>query len=152
MSAQHGGFAAASRGQGADPLSWLQPSRRGPVAAYNDAAARVLLAFAESDMMGRSFVLPEVSPNLQFPAAQAIGFHFIDYVVHGWDVARSLGVPFEIDDDMAAAGLVIACRVPDGPRRLSPDSAFRPGIPPPPDATALDQILAALGRPPAWPD
>ena len=56
---------------------------------------------------------------LQFPAAQAISFHFIDYLVHGWDVARSLGVDYELEPDLLAAALPVAQAVPDGePRKL----------------------------------
>jgi uncharacterized protein (TIGR03086 family) len=151
MTTQHYGFAAASRGDGADPQSWVQPRHEDPAAAYATAAEHVIAAFAEPGILQRSFLLPEIIPDLQFPAAQAISFHFVDYVVHGWDVARSLGLPFDVDDDIAAAGLFVARRVPDGPERLSPGAAFRPSVPSPPDVTAIDQVLTALGRSPAWP-
>jgi uncharacterized protein (TIGR03086 family) len=72
-------------------------------------------------------------------------------VVHGWDVARSLGVPFELDPDVVQAALRIAQAVPDGERRLEPGAAFRPGLAAPPDATPLDRIVSALGRSPRWP-
>ena len=152
MTAQHHGFAAAAQGGGAALAVWQPTTSVDPVGDYARAAERVIAAFAPDDVLERHFDLPEFGPGFRVPGRQAISFHFIDYVVHGWDVARSLGIPLEVDDDMAAAGLVIARRVPDGPRRLSPDSAFRPGIPPPDDGTVLDQILAALGRSPAWPD
>jgi len=93
MTAQHDGFAAAAAGEGADPTRW-QPGEpvRDPVGEYEAAAGRVLAAFAADGVLDRPFTLPEINPELRFPAPQAIGFHFIDYVVHGWDVARSLGL------------------------------------------------------------
>jgi uncharacterized protein (TIGR03086 family) len=151
MIAQHYGFAAASAGRGADPGSWPQDRHDDPVAAYAIAAEYLLAAFAEPGTLQRSFVLPEISPTLRFPAARAISFHFVDYVAHGWDVARSLGLPFGLDDDLARAALQVATRVPDGPERLSPGAAFAPGVPAPPGATTVDQIVAALGRSAAWP-
>jgi uncharacterized protein (TIGR03086 family) len=150
MITQHYGFAAASEGRGADLQLWQQDSHDDPIAAYPAAVARVLAAFAEPHTQERAFVLPEISLALEFPAARAISFHFIDYVVHGWDVARSLGLPFSVDDGIARAALLVARRVPDGAERLSPGAAFRPGTPVAADATPLDQILGALGRSPAW--
>ena len=33
-------------------------------------------------------------------ASRFVGFHLIDYAVHGWDVAASLGSPFTLPDDV----------------------------------------------------
>ena len=53
--------------------------------------------------MGAAFALPEFGPGATFPGALAIGFHFVDYVVHGWDVARAIDAPFELPADVVAA-------------------------------------------------
>jgi len=153
MTGQHDGFAAAAAGRGADLSAWApRPAGDDPAAEYAAAAQRVIAAFAEPDVLDRKFVLPEIVPGLKFPAAQAISFHFVDYVVHGWDVARSLGVRYVIDQDLIEAALPVALAVPDGKQRLQPGSAFRPGLPAPQDAATLDRILALLGRSPSWPD
>jgi uncharacterized protein (TIGR03086 family) len=149
MITQHYGFAAASSGQGSDLRVWQAVHPDDPIADYAAAARHVIAAFARPATPGRSFELPEISPTA-FPAAQAISFHFVDYVVHGWDVARSLDVPFELSTDLAEAALVVARRVPDGENRLGENAAFRPSVPSLPDGTALDQVLAALGRSSAW--
>jgi uncharacterized protein (TIGR03086 family) len=151
LTVQHDGFAAAAAGRGADLEVWApRPLGADPVADYAAAAERVLTAFAAPGVLERKFSLPEISPALTFPGNLAIGFHFIDYVVHGWDVARSLGVPYELSADLAQAALPIARMVPDGQRRLVPGSAFQPGLAAQPDASLLDQVLAALGRSPGW--
>lgn len=152
MTAQHHGFAAACRGDGADPRSWQQPPHTDPVAAYAAGCAAVLAAFAEPGAAARPFTIPEISPDIQFPGALAISFHLVDYVVHGWDVARSIGAELAVDDDVAAAALGVARRVPGGAARLAPDAQFRPEIEAGPQASALDQAVAALGRAPGWPD
>lgn len=152
MTAQHHGFAAAARGHGADLAAWRpRPPGDDPVAAYGRAADEALAAFAEPGVLERAFALPEFGPGAAFPGAQAIGFHFIDYVVHAWDVARSLGLPFELDSDLAEDALRIALAVPDGDYRLRPGAAFRPGLPAPENPAPLDRILTALGRSPDWP-
>src|SRR5207248_7081929 len=93
MATQHHGFAAASTGD--DGLApWrLLPLGTDPAATYREAAAEVLAAFRTEGVLDREFPLPEISARLRFPAAQAISFHFIDYVVHSWDVAATLGLP-----------------------------------------------------------
>ena len=150
MITQHYGFAAASSGRGGDPQVWQAVHPDNPIADYDAAARHVIAAFARPATLERSFELPEISRTAAFPAAQAISFHFVDYVVHGWDVARSLDVPFELSPDLAEAALVVARRVPDGENRLAGNAAFRPSVASPPGGTALDQVLAALGRSPAW--
>ncbi len=168
MTVQHRGFRAAALGLGADPVHWAAdprwsaPGRPGLVEAYDQAAAAVLSAFAAEDVLQRRFALPEINAEADFPAEQAIGFHFIDYVVHGWDVARSLGQRYVLPDDLAPAAVRIAELVPDGPRRLLPNAAFKPGLGGEPAAlggpgrsagpseSALDRILLALGRSPGW--
>jgi uncharacterized protein (TIGR03086 family) len=151
MITQHYGFAAASQGRGGDPQVWQVVHPEDPIGDYKAAAQHVTDAFAQPGTLEGAFELPEISPATAFPAAQAVSFHFVDYVVHGWDVARSLDVPFEPSEDLAQAALVVALRVPDGENRLAEKAAFRPSLPSRPDGTALDQVLTALGRSPAWP-
>jgi hypothetical protein len=125
MTAQHNGFAAA--------------------------AERVIAAFAAAVAPAGKFVLPEIRPELPFPAVEAIGFHFVDYVVHGWDVARTLGLGYDLEPDVLAVAVAIAQAVPDGERRRRPGAAFAPRV----AATSgglLDQIVGMLGRRPDWPE
>ncbi len=151
MTAQHHGFAAAARGQGADPAVWrVEPSGPDPVSRYARAAEHVLAAFAEPGVTGREVALPEISADRTFPAERAILFHFVDYLVHGWDVARALDLPYPVDAAVARAALAVALAVPDGPARLVPGAAFRPPVGVPDDAGEFDRVLAALGRPAVW--
>lgn len=152
MTAQHHGFAAAARGRGIDLAAWqVRPVGPSPVTDYADAAEDVLAAFAEPGVPQREFQLPEFHPVSGFPAAQAISFHLIDYVVHGWDVARSLGLDYHLAPEQAEPALRIALAVPNGDNRLAPDAAFGPALATSDDANPLHRILTALGRSPDWP-
>ena len=149
MTVQHKGFAAAAAGHGADLARW-QPVRLGddPVRAYAEAAEQVITAFAADDVGEREFALPEISTERPFPGRIAIGFHLVDYVVHGWDVSASLGIPFGLPADVLETALPLARAVPGGPSRTAPGAAFAPAQPTADHADPLAQILALLGRSP----
>lgn len=155
MTVQHNGFAASARGHGADLAVW-QPSRvveavaADPVGAYAAAAADLLDAFDAEGVLGAPFALPEFGPDAVVPGATAIGFHFVDYVVHGWDVARSIDVPFDLPADVVSAVLPIALAVPDGDFRAADGSPFARALAPRDGASDLDSVLRHLGRSPAW--
>ena len=154
MTAQHDGFAAAAAGAGADLARWQPGESAGdPVGEYEAAAGRVLAAFTADGVLDRPFTLPEINPELRFPGTRAIGFHFIDYVVHGWDVARSLGLDrYGLEPDLLAAALPIARAVPDGGLREQGLVPFAPAVTVTGEASVLGQIVALLGRRPEWPD
>ncbi|MGZ8747461.1 MAG: TIGR03086 family metal-binding protein, partial [Mycobacterium sp.] len=121
-----------------------------PTGSYSAAADDVLDAFQGDGVLDATFALPEFGPGATFPGAMAIGFHFVDYVVHGWDVARSIGAAFEPPRDVIAAVLPIAFAVPDGEFRTDEGSPFRRTVAVDDEASDMDRVLAHLGRSPAW--
>lgn len=148
MTVQHEGFAAAAEGNGADPSVWrARTSAADPVAEYVAAADLVLHAFAADGVVARDFVLPELDPAAPVPGGRALLAHFIDYVTHGWDVARSLGLEHELDREVLGVALPIAEAIPDDESRLR---FFAPRVIPPEAAGPLDRIVALLGRHPGW--
>ncbi|MEU5877782.1 TIGR03086 family metal-binding protein [Spirillospora sp. NPDC047279] len=150
MTVQHHGFAAAARGHGGDPALWTpRPLAADPVKAYAEAAEDVVAAFHEPGAADRGFTLAEFEGRT-FPGAMAMSFHFIDYVVHGWDAARALGLPYTLDDDLAEPALAIALAVPDDGQRRTPGSPFRPALAAS-TRDPLERILTHLGRSPSWP-
>ncbi|MFI5747215.1 TIGR03086 family metal-binding protein [Streptomyces sp. NPDC051644] len=157
MSVQHHGFAAAARGEGGDPSLWEpRPLGADPVGSYRTAACDVLDTFAQPSVLTQEFSLPEINPEGTFPGSVAVGFHFIDYVVHSWDVAAALGMRPEFSAEIIEAALPVALRVPGGERRERPGAAFRPALAPADraaadgTATTFDLVLTTLGRSPDW--
>ncbi|BDY30198.1 TIGR03086 family metal-binding protein [Mycolicibacterium mageritense] len=154
MTVQHRGFAAAARGNGADDAVWRPETvadavRADPAGAYAAAARDVLDAFAAEGVPEATFALPEFGPGATFPGAMAIGFHFVDYVAHGWDVAAALGVPYDLPADVVAAVLPLVMAIPDGDIRDAANSPFAHAVNTA-ATTDFDRLLAHLGRRPDW--
>ncbi|WP_033259494.1 MULTISPECIES: TIGR03086 family metal-binding protein [Kitasatospora] len=158
MTGQNHGFAAAARGGGRDLADWAdRPVGDDPAGVFAASVAEVEAAFAEEGVLERAFWLPEIRDGGPFPGRQAIGFHFLDYVVHGWDVAVSIGAEPDFAPGLPAAVLPIARQVPAGPAREAPGAAFAPALPSPAGAgdgdgagDSLALVLRLLGRDPDW--
>ncbi len=154
MTAQHRGFAAAARGHGADTDVWRTAPLAAaiaadPVGTYTAAAHDVLAAFAAPGVDHAPFTLPEFGPDVTVAGETAMGFHFVDYVAHGWDVAAALGTPFALPADVLAAVTPLALAVPDGDFRDADPSFFARALPQT-DDEPLAQVLRHLGRTPDW--
>ncbi|WP_353945352.1 TIGR03086 family metal-binding protein [Streptomyces sp. HUAS MG91] len=159
LAAQHRGFAAAARGDGADPAHWREPPPGADVAAAHREAARdVIAAFAVPGVLEREFTLPEIprpgpEPARGWPGRVAVGFHLLDHVVHAWDIAATVGARVDLPEPVVTAALDVALRVPSGPGSRGPGAAFAPPVALDGQVTAFSRMLAALGRDPrAHPD
>ncbi|MFQ1003832.1 TIGR03086 family metal-binding protein [Modestobacter sp. SSW1-42] len=81
------------------------------------------------------------------PAAVVGPLMLAEFVLHGWDLARAVGAPYDVP---AALGEVtLAAVVPLAP--LGRDGGwFGPEVPVPADAPAFDRALGLTGRDPGW--
>ncbi|GAA3339093.1 hypothetical protein GCM10020358_21580 [Amorphoplanes nipponensis] len=151
MIRENRGFAAAARGERTVPADWHAPVGVDLRAEYAASARAVIAAFGADGALSRTLWLPLIRDGICLPARQALGFHLLDYLVHGWDVAAATGQPAAYDDDVVAAVREIAERdVPDGPRRHRPQATFAPARPLPDGAPPLHRLLGFLGRDPGW--
>lgn len=117
-----------------------------PVAAYTASANALAAAFARPGLLQETY---------QGPLGEATGtdrlrFRVTDLLAHGWDLSRALGVPDRLPEDLAEAALAFS-------RRQLPDEGSRPGRfaaaqPVPAGASAVERLVAFLGRPvdPPW--
>jgi uncharacterized protein (TIGR03086 family) len=85
--------------------------------------------------------------GIEMPAPVAASVALDELVLHGWDLARAVGLdyapdPAEID---VCLGFVGAAASPEGVPGL-----FGPIVPVAPDAPPLDRLLGLSGRDPRW--
>jgi uncharacterized protein (TIGR03086 family) len=157
MTAQHHGFAAAARGEGGDPARWQESvDAPDPAGAHRVAALDLIAAFAEPGVVERQFALPELregpGPGGGWPGRIAVGFHLVDYVVHAWDVAVTLGARVELPAPVVTAALAVARRVPADPGSRGPGAAFAPPLEATATGSEFARMLELLGRDPTrWP-
>ncbi|MEU9043120.1 MULTISPECIES: TIGR03086 family metal-binding protein [unclassified Kitasatospora] len=154
---QHQGFAAAARGAGPDLALFADaPLGADPAGAFRRTGLDLGAAFREAAAADRALWLPEIRDGGPFPLAQAVGFHLLDTLVHGWDVAAALGTGAGLvaavdgDEALIAALLAVTEAVPDTPEARAPGRAFRPGLRPGTGPGRFERALALLGRDPAW--
>jgi uncharacterized protein (TIGR03086 family) len=150
MIGQNYGFAEAAEGKGGD-LEVFADRAVGadPVGEYAASAARVIEAFGAPGVLARDLEVAAVRGGVTLPGRAVIGFHLVDYVVHGWDVAKTVGAPAAYDDDVLRVALEVAEAVPERARSEDDATPFWPTV-----ATdsshLLDRIVANLGRSPDW--
>jgi uncharacterized protein (TIGR03086 family) len=150
MVAHNRGFAAAARGGPVAASVWDgTPVGDDPYGDYLESAMLVSEEFAAPGALDRQIELPGLGV---FPARTAVSFHFVDYLIHGWDVAKAIGAASDPDGELTATGLKFASRWPDTPATRGPGAPFGPRVAVPDDAPPFDRLLGLLGRPPSWPD
>ena len=143
MVSENSGFAAAAAGTPAQRSIWYGGDLgTDPYRAYHDSAAAVTTAFAVPDFYDRRIEVREFGV---FRARVAVSMHLVDFLVHGWDVAASIGAPYRPDPELTATALAIASRWPDTPEFRGPDAAFDTRVAVPDDAPNLERLLGLLG-------
>jgi uncharacterized protein (TIGR03086 family) len=81
------------------------------------------------------------------PASVVGPMMLAEFAVHGWDVARSVGAPYGVPDDL---GRVVLTAV-EGMAQMGRDGGwYGPEVPVPADAPAFDRALGLAGRDPSW--
>ena len=147
MVSQHLRFAAVARGEDPEQACALDKAELGedPVATYREASALVTEAFAggKDDTV---LLLPEIGTPL--PLGILISFHTFDFVVHGWDLAVSIGARYAPPAELSALAYKVGEFIPDSSR--TPDGPFAPVVQVGSDADELARLLGLAGRDPEW--
>ncbi len=88
---------------------------------------------------------------IELPAEEAARVALDEVAVHAWDLAVATGQPYPGDPAAVAAcrDFVAAFEPPPG-GAADDGGLFGPPVAVPPDASALDQLIGATGRDPAW--
>ena len=141
-------FAAAARKQ-FGPLTDVGPE---PDAARLDADWRTSYPMHLSDL-ARAWLEPSAwqgmtrAGGFDMPGDVTGMVALTEVVIHGWDLARASGQPYDIDAATADAVLpYVAATAAEGPV----EGMFGPAVAVPDDAPVLDRIVALSGRDPGW--
>ena len=137
-------FAAASRGEKASFEQLVNELPEDRKAAFAESAKLVGEAFSTEGVNDRMFELPFGT----LPAPAAIGIHFVDVLVHGWDLAKATGQPPVMPQDLVEQAWNVASMFPDSPELRSPGGPFGAKVDVPADAPVLDRLVGLLGRHP----
>ncbi|HSV67451.1 MAG TPA: TIGR03086 family metal-binding protein [Mycobacteriales bacterium] len=111
-----------------------------PVAAYHESAAALRAAWHQPGRL-ESEITMFGQPT---PAATVLAWQLAEILLHGWDVARTIGQQPGYDDAAVAAAAGFVTR--NMPTERPPGSGFQPPTEPPAGASALDQLAAFSGR------
>lgn len=136
-------FAAAARGE---PPDWghREIDRVGddPVPPYEASVDEITWAFGQDGATERSFALPFGT----VPGRWAMGVHFVDVLVHGWDLAIATGQPAALDDGLCEAAIEIVQTYP--PESWGDPRFFAERVDLPGSASAPHRLVALVGRNP----
>lgn len=130
-------FARAVIGGAAEPVV------DDPFEAYARSTATVRQAWRRAGALEQDVTLP-------FGAVQgglAVRMHFVDHLVHGWDLAKATGQDATIDESLARAAYEEMTAALDASSR-GPGMPFAPEFPWSPDAPVHERLVAFLGRRP----
>ena len=130
-------FTAAA---GADPVDVLDDD---PLKAYEVSIQEVRLAWHAPGLLDGEVALPFGT----FPGRVAVRMHFVDHLVHGWDLAVATGQDATLDPELAQEAFEeMSEALVDAPR--GPRFPFGPVVDWPADAPVHERLVALLGRRP----
>ncbi|MGW0640371.1 maleylpyruvate isomerase family mycothiol-dependent enzyme [Nocardia salmonicida] len=116
-----------------------------PRDGFPQTAARWVVAMEQT---GATVDLPERGP---LATDTVLAIHFVDMLVHRWDLSRALSRPYPVPDRLLEAALPIARSITaPGSALNGPGGSYRPRVESNRALPAMDTIAALLGRNPHW--
>lgn len=119
------------------------PSVGDPFEDYARSTEAVRQAWREPGAMDRDVTVAFGT----FPGHAAVRMHFVDHLVHGWDLAKATGQGTTIDPLLAIAAYEEMTAALD-PSSRGPGMPFAPEVPCSSDAPVDERLVAFLGRQP----
>jgi uncharacterized protein (TIGR03086 family) len=136
------GGAAAAPGPSGDAAR-LEPD-------WQDRIPREVVAMGEAWRDSEAWTGMTAAGGVDLPGEVAGLVALDELVVHGWDLARATGQPFEVDEP-ALEGVLAFVEQFSGPgQEEARGGLFGPEIVLPGSAPLLDRVLGMTGRDPAW--
>lgn len=85
--------------------------------------------------------------GVELPAPVMATVALNELLMHGWDLAKATGQPYDCDEASAQASYAMLA---ESPESNEASGLFGPRVPVPDDAPLFDQALGLAGRDPAW--
>lgn len=85
--------------------------------------------------------------GVDLPGAAAGIVALNEVAIHGWDIARASGQPYDLDPDTIGACMQFVAPVAE---QAPQKGLFGPAVAVPAGATSLDRLIGLTGRDPAW--
>lgn len=117
---------------------------------WRDRIARDLDALAAAWTEPQSWTGTAVAGGVEMPAEVAALVALDELVVHGWDVARASGQPYDVDPVSLEAVHGFVAQFSGPGQEESRAGLFGPVVPVPDDAPLLDRVVGMAGRDPSW--
>jgi uncharacterized protein (TIGR03086 family) len=114
-----------------------------PAATYRQSADALMAALRQPGALDKTIALPAG----EMPGARAIMIVIGDQSIHTWDLAKALGKPFRMDEDLAKGILALLHHILT-PDRRGAGKAFAEEVPCPESAPVQERLLAFSGRQP----
>ena len=149
-----GGFAkafTAAANKDLGPLTSGAPDVKGASlpAGWRGEMAADLSALGEAWQRPAAWDGMTQAGGIELPGAIAGRVALDELVVHGWDIARSTGQPYEVDDPTAGE-VAATVRQFRGDNQGAIPGLFGPVIDVGADASAFERLLGLTGRDPNW--
>ncbi len=129
-----------------DPTTWtLANDGRDPEAIVRAAQADITRAI-DANASGRLVTMSQARMPGDAVLAMALG----EYIVHGWDLARSTGADWSAAADACEAGREFLVGMVAPEYRGKDSGFFDDEVEVSADASALDRLLGFAGRDPSW--
>ena len=116
--------------------------------AYRVATDAATAAFRADGALEREAEFPGYGLR---PGRDLVAGHFVDNLVHAWDLCRAIGLDSTLDAELATAAHRMARHFPTTPDVRGPGRAFAMPVDVPEDAPITDRLVGLLGRSPNWP-
>ena len=112
-----------------------------PAAAFTITSARLVEALQRPEALEREVAMPYGS----MPGSTVAIFRFVDFLVHGWDIANPTGQPTDFAPELNETALAMSRQGMANYDRTE-NTMFGPEQPAPAGASAADRLAAYLGR------
>jgi uncharacterized protein (TIGR03086 family) len=118
------------------------------VAAYRTTGEQLTEAFEQEGFLERDAFFPGMGTR---PGREIIAAHFVDHLVHAWDLSKAVGLDPTLPEDLATIAYKMSLKYPDTAEfRTGPHAVFAPIVQVPEDAPVTDRLVGQVGRSPDW--